>query len=84
MGLTADQFWNMTLREYTYYREAYMDRHSSKWDHTAAIMSLLANVNSPKGKRFEPKDFHPFERMNSQGVSSKQEAMELLEKLKDF
>jgi|SaaInl5LU_22_DNA_1037371.scaffolds.fasta_scaffold00200_14 hypothetical protein len=84
MGLTPDQFWNITMREYSYMREAYMSNLSARWDHTASIMSLIANVNSVKGKKFEPKDFHPFERMNSQGVSSTQEAMELLEKLKHF
>ena len=84
IGLSADEFWNMTLRKYTYCRDGYLDRLSKDWDHTASLMSILVNINSPKGKRFEPKDFHPFEQMNNQGVSSKEEALALLEKLKDF
>lgn len=83
VGLTPDEFWGMTLREYTYHREGYMARLSSSWDQTASIMSLIANVNSAKGKKFQPSDFNPFAQSN-QGVSSKQQAQELLEKLKDF
>jgi 2-polyprenyl-6-methoxyphenol hydroxylase-like FAD-dependent oxidoreductase len=31
------------------------------WWHTAQLMSLLANIHRPKGKRpFKPADFHPY------------------------
>ena len=36
-------------------------RQEDNWNHTAAIMALLANVNrDPKrGRPFKPADFHP-------------------------
>lgn len=83
LGLTPDEFWNMTLREYSYFKDGYIARIRSDWDHTSSLMALLVNINAPKGRRYEPKDFHPFENTN-QGVSSKKEAEDLLEKLKDF
>ena len=83
IGISPDDIWNMTLREYTYYRDGYFNRMRLEWDHTASLMALLVNINAPKGKRYDVKDFHPFEQ-NNQGVRSKAEAEALLEKLKDF
>ncbi len=36
-------------------------RRREAWDHTAAVMSLLANIHRDprKGKAFKPEDFHP-------------------------
>ena len=36
-------------------------RQADNWNHTAALMALLANVNrDPKrGRPFKPADFHP-------------------------
>jgi len=36
-------------------------RQEDNWNHTAALMALLANVNrDPKrGRAFKPADFHP-------------------------
>lgn len=84
MGLKPDEFWGMTLREYSWWREGYMAKSSAHWDHTASIMALIANVNSGKGKRFSPEEFHPFTTKSNQGVSSKEEAYALLEKMKSF
>jgi hypothetical protein len=84
MGLSPEQFWALTLREYSYYREGFTARHSMMWDHTASIMALLANVNAPKGKKFQPGDFHPYTTKSNQGVQSKEEALALLEKMKNF
>jgi len=54
------------------------------WDHTSSVMALLANVNSGKGKKFEPGDFHPYTTKSNQGVRTKEEAQALLEKMKNF
>jgi hypothetical protein len=47
-------------------------------------MAMTANVNSAKGKTFQPDDFHPFARKSNQGVKSKEEAQALLEKMRKF
>lgn len=83
-GLKPDEFWNMTLREFIWYREGWTQRMSYSWDHTASIMAMIANVNSTKGKTFQPDDFHPFSRKSNQGVRSKEEAHALLEKMRKF
>lgn len=84
MGLTPDEFWMLTLREFAYLREGFMLRQSIMWDHTSSVMALLANVNSAKGKKFEPGDFHPYTTKSNQGVRTKEEAQALLEKMKNF
>jgi hypothetical protein len=84
MGLLPDQFWGMTLREYYWYREGWVESMSYRWDHTASIMALIANVNSAKGKTFGPDEFHPFAKKSNQAVSSKEEAAALLEKMRKF
>mgnify|MGYP003331862022 CR=1 len=85
-GLLPDQFWDMTLREFIWYRNGYLERLSREWDRTSSVMALFANANAAKGKKYSPEDFHPFSQMKrSQGqVSSKEEADALLEKMKNF
>lgn len=85
-GLLPDQFWNMTMREFIWYREGYLGRLRRDWDRTASMMALFANANAAKGKRYGPDDFNPFVQMkrNQGGVSSKEEAAALLEKMKNF
>ena len=36
-------------------------RQSDNWNHTAALLAMLANVNRDpkKGRAFKPADFHP-------------------------
>ena len=36
-------------------------RQQDQWNHTAAVMALIANVNRDpkKGRAFRPVDFHP-------------------------
>jgi len=36
-------------------------RSRAAWDHTAALLSMLANVNrDPKGRGYSPAEFHPY------------------------
>lgn len=84
IGLKPDEFWDMTLREFIWYREGWMQSMSYAWDHTASLMAMTANVNSAKGKTFQPDDFHPFAKKSNQGVKSKEEAQALLEKMRKF
>ena len=65
-------------------REGWIQSVSYRWDHTASILCMIANVNSSKGKTFKPDDFHPFSKQSNQGVSSKEEATALLEKMRNF
>tara|TARA_R100000900_G_scaffold47912_1_gene38636 strand:- start:757 stop:981 length:225 start_codon:yes stop_codon:yes gene_type:complete len=74
----------MTLREFSWFRDGWVEAHSSRWDHTSSMMALLANINSTKGKTFRPDDFHPFLGKSNQGVQSKEEAFALLEKMRNF
>jgi hypothetical protein len=83
MGLSPDQFWDMTLAEFAWYRDGYIWRQARDWDHTASLMALLANVNSGKGKTFSPSDFHPIDKKNK-GVQSRKEAEDLLKKMSSF
>lgn len=53
------------------------------WNHTAASMSLLANVNASKGKKFKPEDFHPYMQAKKPKVS-KELAKDLYETFKEF
>lgn len=48
----------MTLRELVLMAQA---RQQDAWNHTAALLALLANVNRDpkKGRAFAPGDFHP-------------------------
>jgi len=73
----------MTLREYAWFYEGYQAKESRMWDHTASILCLLANVNSGKGKRFTPDQFHPYSKQTDQ-VSNAAEAEALLEKMREF
>lgn len=36
-------------------------RQEDNWNHTAAVMALIANVNrdAKRGRAFKPADFHP-------------------------
>lgn len=53
------------------------------WDHTSSIMALLANVNAGKGKTYSPSDFHPIDGVKK-GVQSKDEALDLMRKMRQF
>ena len=47
----------MTLRELA---DMYEGRQYDNWNHTAAVMAILANVNRTKSsKTYELADFHP-------------------------
>lgn len=53
------------------------------WNHTASVLSLLANVNSPKSKKFKPADFHPYEVMQKKGeFKTRDEVMDFVKTFK--
>lgn len=86
MGLLPDQFWDMTLKEVIWYNNGFMRRMAMQWDHTSSLMALQANIASNgKGKRFQPKDFHPYADMyKSSSRKDVEEARELFDKMKKF
>jgi len=45
-------------------------RLKTQWNHTSAVLCLIANVNrDPKKTRaFRPQDFHPFAERRPQGI----------------
>jgi hypothetical protein len=54
------------------------------WNHTAASMSLLANINASKGRKFKPEDFHPYMQVKKNKPVTKKTAEELYEHFKNF
>lgn len=86
-GLKPEEFWDLTLREYIYIRRGYEYNLARQWDMTAALLSLHANINSGRGKRFSPADFHPLMDVSSprdHGITTQEEREALFAKLKKF
>lgn len=87
MGLTPDQFWDLTFRELALFSRGYEFRLARQWDMASTILALLANVNSGKGKKFTPADFHPLANVTSKAeskVTTAEEREALFAKLKKF
>lgn len=87
MGLKPDEFWDLTLREFILYQNGYRFRLARQWDIGAAFMSLFANANAARGKRFKPEDFHPLTDVNSgqdTAITTAEEREALFERLKKF
>ena len=59
----------MTLRELLQMVHA---RQEDQWNHTAAVMALVANVNRDpkKGRASKPADFHPIRHRKSEFQSA--------------
>jgi len=73
----------MTLAELTCVCNQNVQKDILMWNHTSSIMALTANVNSAKGKSFEPAKFNPYSKMNL-GKSRKADPKKLLEQFKNF
>ena len=58
-------------------------RLESDWDHTSALLTLLANAHRDPKKRapFRVEDFHPFRRRSGTGVRITAENIGLLKKV---
>ena len=64
-------------------QKAYEANLAREWDRTAYLCALLANINSSKGKRFQPSDFHPLLDVSSSSKPmTAEEREELFAKLK--
>ena len=68
----------MTLAEVSSVCGGLLVSDELSWNHTSASMSLLANINASKGKKFTPEDFHPYMQANKP-KPSKELAKELYE-----
>ena len=57
-GVVGIEPGQLTLRELVWMAEGVNQDH---WNHTSAILAMLANVNRDpkKGRAFKPADFHP-------------------------
>ena len=61
-GLDSDQFWRLTLREFSHLAERHKESEEIADRRVGRIMSMLANVNRDPSKRPEPyteEDFIP-------------------------
>jgi len=70
-------FWSLTMAEAMSIvkRSEVQDRMA--WNHTASVLSLLANVNSSKSKSYKPADFHPYEVNSKNGeFANREEVLE--------
>ena len=79
MGVEPVAFWDYTMAEALSIvkRQEMADR--LRWNHTASVLSLLANVNSSKSKKFKPGDFHPYEISDKKGeFKSREEVMDFV------
>lgn len=56
LGLSPDEW---TLRELAWMHDA---RARSEWNHTAALMCLIANAHAGGKRKFRVEDFHPMSR----------------------
>ena len=54
-----------TLRELSWMHDA---RARSDWNHTAALMCLIANAHSGGKKKFTVDDFHPMNRARKPSI----------------
>jgi len=56
----------LTLRDLAGMAEARVD---AEWNHTSAILAMLANVNrDPKHSSYHPEDFHPLRRRRNRSA----------------
>lgn len=55
VGVIPDSF---TMKELVIMADA---KRKEDWEHTSALMALIANINSAKGsKQYKPSDFNPY------------------------
>jgi Protein of unknown function (DUF4035) len=62
LGLTSEQYWNLTPREFGHLRERWQARETREDRRTALIACLIANANRDPQRRsfpFEIDDFMP-------------------------
>lgn len=61
MGLLPEQFWVMTLGEFTAWSKHSKHQQERAWERTSAFMALVANTNRTKNSRpYKPADFNPY------------------------
>jgi hypothetical protein len=71
LGLTSEQYWNLTPREFGHLRERWQARETREDRRTALIACILANVNRDPKRRaqpFEIEDFMPGAKKRQQTV----------------
>jgi hypothetical protein len=60
-GILPHLFWDMTFAEASAVVNGMKLRDSISWNHTATILSMIANVNrSSSSRSYKPEDFHPY------------------------
>lgn len=83
MGVAPEMFWDYTMAEALSIVKRLEMSDRLSWNHTASVLSLLANVNSPKSKKYKPADFHPYEVMQKKGeFKSREEIMDFVNTFK--
>jgi len=81
IGLTTEQFWGCTLKEFEKKIEAFKALEKKQDFRTAQICAIIANVNRDSKKKrrpYQPKDFMPKEKEKRQ--QTWQEQYELMKR----
>lgn len=71
----------MTFKEFYWYSLKVEAEEERDWTRQSVMMSLHANMNAPKGKRYTPDDFNPFRKVKGEKVSSTEDAKALKERI---
>ena len=82
-GILPHLLWDMTFAEASACVSGIKLRDNIAWNHTASILSMIANVNrSSSSKSYKPQDFHPY---NSNGSVStdKEETKNLVKSMRN-
>ena len=58
-GLTIEQFWRITWREFLLYRKGYEAKQLAEWQRTRLIAYIMYCTNTESGKRKEIHEFMP-------------------------
>jgi len=58
-GLSIEQFWGLTWREFLLYRKGYEAKQLAEWQRTRLIAYIMYCTNTESGKRKDIQDFMP-------------------------
>lgn len=69
LGLSPNEFWDMTFMEFIAYTAGFRDADRRMWNHTSSVLATIANVNRDRKRQpkpYTPADFNPYENENTE------------------
>ena len=58
-GLTIEQFWSITWKDYTIYQEAYVRKELAEWQRTRRLGYIMYIANCDKKNIVSEQNWHP-------------------------